>query len=573
MGSTHRAPSIAFFAVLYFALLLPFLVTLPVAAQEAGEEPQPSDSEVFIDIVNVKVVNVDVYVTDKKGNPVTGLKQEDFEVFEDRKPIPVSNFYAVEGGRPVAGFTPEKLPEGVPQLPRRIEAVEIPEDQRLHLILYIDNFNIHPHTRNRVLRELRQFLVQSVRREDRVMLVNYNRSLHIEQPFTTDIRRINASLTQMEKFTGFRAMQDSERRDLLDDLNDARDEFTAMSLVRSHAESVFNDLTFTTRALKEFVTMLAGLPGRKAIIYVSDGVPRVAAEEMFHFVENQYSGASAILESFNYDATRAFQAVTTAANENRVMFYAVDAAGLRTPEYVSAENRGGPGRGAFIDNVRVANLQSTLYLLADETGGKAIVNRNNVLSALRQVSEELRNYYSLGFQPAHSGDGRLYNLRVKVKRDGVKVYHRQTYRDKTVRDEMSDGTMAALHFDYEDNSMDLELEFGESIKRENSRHYSLPIKVHIPLAKVTLVPNGEKLLGRLKVFVAAKDDQDRLSPVQEQFVPISIPADRMEAALQANFTYSLELLMRDGNQTVSVGVRDEYSAQDSFVTRRVKVGS
>jgi VWFA-related protein len=568
------ADRLRWLAALGLALGVLFTPGLPAAAQEEPPAEEASESQdLYFDIVNVKVVNVDVYVTDKKGDPVTGLTQEDFELYEDRDPVPITNFYAVEGGRPVAGFTPEKLPEGVPQLPNRLQEVEIPEDQRLHLILYIDNFNIHPHTRNRVLRELRQFLVQSVRREDRVMLVNYNRSLKIEHPFTTDIRRINATLTQMEKHTGFRAMQDSERRDLLDDLNDLNDEFSAMSRVRAYAESVFNDLTFTTRALDQFVTMLAGLPGRKAIIYVSDGVPRIAGEELFHFIDDQYRGASAIMESFNYDATRSFQAVTAKANENRVMFYAIDAAGLRTPEYVSAENRGGPGRGAYMENVRVANLQSTLYMLADETGGKAIVNRNNVLSALRQVSEELRNYYSLGFQPAHNGDGRMYKLKVKVKRDGVKVYHRQTYRDKTIRDEMSDGTMAALHFNYEDNRMDLGLQFGEAVKRENSRHYSMPIQVRIPLDKVTLVPKAGSFHGRLKVYVAAKDDKDRLSPVQEQQVPITIPEDQIDAALQSHFTYTLELLMRDGNQNVSVGVRDEYSAVESFVTRRVQVGA
>lgn len=70
------------------------LATAPAAAQEPWRE-------VFEDVTEINVINVEVIVTDAKGQPVTGLGQDDFEPLEDGKPVDVSNFYAVESGETV----------------------------------------------------------------------------------------------------------------------------------------------------------------------------------------------------------------------------------------------------------------------------------------------------------------------------------------------------------------------------------------------------------------------------------------------------------------------------------------
>ena len=158
-----RHPRRAFAAAALSLLLLPGAVLL--AQKPRGTQPPGEGQEFFADIVSVNVVNVDVYVTDKKGNPITGLTKNDFELFEDRKPMAVTNFYAVEGGKPSAASDPGPVlapvagPAGAPPAPE-----PIPEDQRLRLIVYVDNFNIHPFNRNRVLREMRTFLNQQIGR-------------------------------------------------------------------------------------------------------------------------------------------------------------------------------------------------------------------------------------------------------------------------------------------------------------------------------------------------------------------------------------------------------------------------
>ena len=134
-----------------------------------------------------------------------------------------------------------------------------------------------------------------------------------------------------------------------------------MAIARSYASSTHNDLSFSIDALKDIVNALAGMPGRKAILYVSDGLPMIAGEDVFHAVEGKFGGGAstgAMTEAFRFDTSRRFRELTASANANRVTFYTIDAAGLRVASSISAENRGGSGQGVFIDGIRVSNLQS-----------------------------------------------------------------------------------------------------------------------------------------------------------------------------------------------------------------------
>ncbi|MEM7356111.1 MAG: VWA domain-containing protein, partial [Acidobacteriota bacterium] len=171
------------------------LLAANLSAQEAalsGEAPEGA----FFETVDVNVVNIEVFVYDKKGDPITGLTREDFEVFEDGDRVEVTNFYAVDDGRPVGPTASDATPEATdaPREPRLSDRIpRIPESQRLHLVVYVDNFNIEPFHRNRVFGQLRSFL-RGLDRQDRVMLVSYDRSLNIRHRFTDEPGKIAEAL-------------------------------------------------------------------------------------------------------------------------------------------------------------------------------------------------------------------------------------------------------------------------------------------------------------------------------------------------------------------------------------------
>lgn len=543
-------------------------------AQKQSAAPQAVDQDLG-EIVNVNVVNLDVYVTDKSGKRIQGLTMDDFEVFENGRKMAITNFYAVEGGKakmigdePVTASAPAK--PGPPGNPA--DTAPLPEDQRLRLVVYIDNFNIHPFNRNRVMKDLRAFLGQRLNRNDQVMLVSYDRSLHVRRTFTSDPGLINDALVELEKVSGHAVHHDSERRDALRNIEDSQSAAEAQGHARSYAQSAFNDLSFSIDALREMVGSLAGMPGRKAILYVSDGLQMIAGQDVYYAVQSKYGEqTTGLTESMQFDTSRRLNELAAMANANRVTFYTIDAAGLRVYSSISAENQTA-GQGVYVDSIQISNLQAPLQMLAEKTGGVAIINANQVGPHLEKLAQDFGTYYSLGYTPPHYGDGRYYKIDVKVKQKGWQVRHREGYRDKSPDSRMTDGTLAALNFPFEDNPFGVELEFGKGEPKEGG-HFLVPVVVKIPLGKLVLVPREQTHEARVRLYIAAMDEKGGVSDVQQVQLPISIPAADLQGAMGKHYAYSVNLLMRRGDQKVAVGVRDDVAGESSFVARTLRVGT
>jgi VWFA-related protein len=555
-----------------FAVLL--LAAGAALAQKPTPPPPPQegvDQGLFFETVSVNVVNVDVYVTDRAGNRVRGLTKDDFELFEERKPVQITNFYSVDSGKPSVELPPAAPEPLVPGAPPVSTQPEIPDEQQLFLVIYVDNFNIRQFNRNRVFRDIRQFLVRNLHRGDQVMLVTYDRELHVRHTFTSDPQVIASALFDIEKISSFGGSADNDRREVLEAIEEAQDGASASARVRSYADSLYNDVNFTISALKEFVGSIAGLPGRKAILYVSDGVPMRAGEDMYYKLQEKFPDQSSLLDAMTFDNTRAFQEVAAAANANRVTFYTLEATGLRVATSVSAENRSASSSG-IVDSVYFSNLQAPLQQLARETGGQAMLNMNVALPALERVASDFDTYYSLGYTPTHAGDGRYYKLDVKVKgKKGLTVRHRDGYRDKTTESRMADATMASLFFGFEKNPLAVGLEFGD-VSRRDDGNFTVPLRIKIPIGKLALVPKEGGQQARARAFIAVMDSKGGTSPVQEASIPIDIPEDQVKTATQQYYSYTVTLIMRPGEQRVAVAVRDEFAASSSFVRRTVTVG-
>ena len=117
---------------------LAVLVGLGVCAVMEAAPPQ------FGELIEVNVVNVDVLVTDRQGRPVTDLRREDFEVLEDGKRVEVTNFRVVTDGAPPAAGGPRPEAPSRPAPAAAGPGPQLPPEERLHLIVYVDNFNLEP---------------------------------------------------------------------------------------------------------------------------------------------------------------------------------------------------------------------------------------------------------------------------------------------------------------------------------------------------------------------------------------------------------------------------------------------
>ena len=543
----------------------------PTPAQAPAETPGPVSD--FFESIDVNVVNVDVYVTDKKGNRIRGLTEKDFELFEEGKPVAITNFYAVDEGLAVVP-TPDAPPAAAPApapLPQ-LATVEVPEDQRLHLVVYVDNWNIKQFNRNRVFTGLRDFLRNRLSPGDRVMLMTFDREPHVRRTFTSDAANIAAALFEIEKISANGNRLDSDRREVLNWIREAERVNEAYPRARSYAESLYNDLSFSIDSVKDLVGSLAGLPGRKAILYVSDGLELVPGEDVFHALQEKFKDStSVILEARTWDLTRRFQELISSANANRISFYTIDAGGLRISTNVSAEEQQ-PGASSYVDSIYWTNLQGSIQMMAERTGGVSIFNTNDPTKGLQVVASDFKNYYSLGYAPVHGGDGRYHKLEVRVRgRKDLVVRHRDGFRDKTVESRMADGVTSALYFDVESNPLELAIERGAETRRDDG-HYEVPIAVKIPLGKLTYIPQGDKQVARVRLYFGAMDEKGGISEVQESRFPIEVPTSELANAMTQSWRYDVPLVMRSGAQKLAVGLRDELGQVSSFTVKTVRIG-
>ncbi|MGB5817563.1 MAG: VWA domain-containing protein, partial [Thermoanaerobaculia bacterium] len=511
--------------------------------------------------------------------PIKDLKKEDFEIFENGRAVAISNFSVVENGRPQTAPESSKPKDRVAQEPAppvdpRFGRTPVPEDQRLHLVIYVDNFNIRPFNRNRVFRRLREFLQSKLSRDDRVMLVSYDRSLHLRHEFTSDAQIIAGALFELEGLSGFGVQADSDRRDIVRAIEEATTGIDVTWRVRQYAESAFNDLSFSLDALNEIVSWLAGLPGRKAVLYVSDGLPMVPGEDLFYMVNERFKNESSVLSmAREFDASRRFMELTARANSNRVTFYTLDAAGLRPPQTSSVDSPtvGTAGVQSFTESVYISNIQAPLLMMAEETGGQTIYNTNDVGPGLERIASDFRSYYSLGYTPTHSGSGRYYKIEVKVNRKGLRVRHREGYRDKPLYTRMEEGTISALRFGFDSNPMDLRVRLGQGSSAEKDQ-WEVPIVVGIRLDKIVLISRETFHEARLKLYFGAMDEKGRVSAVQEYPLPLKISNDELEGVLDKLYVFQNKMRMRSGPHRVAVGLWDELAAEGSFVNQTVMVG-
>ena len=573
--------------------LIPTIAALVCALPSIGRA-QEGDSRdaTFFETVDVQVVNVEVFVTDKKGNPISGLTLEDFTVLEDGKPVEVTNFYAVEGGQPLEDpVDPEVVPEGV----------EIPtiEERPLHLIIYIDNLNITPINRNRVLKRLKEFVHENVAPNDRVMVVSNDGELHVRQALTADPTALAASMDEVAEISPKGVLLAQNRRIIVRDIDATNiggsstasltedtaesDASRILSAIRIQAQQEYEMVERSTDALTQLVSSLAGVGGRKAVLYVSDGMSLKPGEELYYAWENKFFdyarnlGVNSIaLEASELDATPLFERLVDHSNANQVTFYALGAAGGQFGSSVSAETGGfdagaldtpGGGRAwsAGLDSIQTANLTGSLQFIAEATGGQAMVRSANFDKLLDRMNQDFETYYSLGYVPDRQSDGKTHRIEVRVAEKSWKVRHRERYRAKTREERMSDNTLSALLLEVEDNPLGVMVEFGNVAPAEKKEQFLVPVMVKVPMSKLVLVPQGEVHTGKITIFVGVRDSKGRMSPVQSIPVPIRIPNPQLLTAMGQVAGYRVALQMRGAEHSVAVTVHDDIGNVDSVV--------
>ncbi len=548
----------------------PAATPTPGAAKPAPGAPKPDDSKAnptramgpVTERVEVSVTNIDVIVTDSKGNRVPDLTKNDFEVFQDGVPQAISNFYAVSGGKVLLEDS-KTVPLDSPAA-----AAEIPSQLKARYIVFIDNLNIQPQNRNRMFKRLKEFLTANVGPQAEAMVVTYNRSLKIKQKFTSEKGDVLSAVEQTEMETGGGTTLAGERRDALQRINDSKSETEAIQVARSHAQSLRNDLQFAVDSLKTTLNGLAGVEGRKVFIYVSEGLPASAGAELFETIRQKYPGGSSSLESLEFDMNSRYATIAQTANSNGVTIFALDASGLAGDEMVSAENRYMENRPSSF--LMRQNTQAPLQMLAEQTGGLAAVNTNDWKDSLAELSKDFSNFYSIGYRTTRAAADRPHSVEVRSKRKGLRVRARKGLLEKSTETRTAEAVVASLFYPRSDNPLGVSLTVGDP-KPYDQDNYLLPVRVAVPVGKLGLVPSGDRYEGQFFVYFVVLDALGKQSDLQVQRQAVSVPASDFTGAQKKDFYYDVQLIVVPGGQKLAIALRDGVSNLTSYLQKNVFV--
>ncbi len=536
------------------ALLL-FGWTAPRLAAQTPPPAPPAQPQVFSEQVEVNVVNLDVYVADAKGHPITDLKREDFQVLEDGKPVEVTNFYTLASGDSAGAKAAPASPVAAAN-PR-------PEEQRLSLVVFVDDVNTDAQGRNRVLESLTGFLRRELAPGDRVMLVRYQSSVDVRRPFTTDLGQIEKDITALETLSAHGAEQDTVRNDLAELKADAAEAFgggcdqALEQTVKAYADSQNHLLDSTLRALDSVVSAIAPVPGRKAVLYVGDGVSANPGAAGFQRMGACFKGTttSGYLSARTYDSRHKFDEVTGHASRNRVAFYTME-----TSAHTAAGN-------LVRDDVE---NQETLRRLAEGTGGRAILEVSDPRLALSLLADDLGNYYSLGYRPTRAADGVDHKIEVKVKRSGAHARYRPWYHDKPQGEVVAERTAAAMLYGFEDNPLGASIEIGHQVAQGDL--FVVPVRLHVPFAKLTLLPRDGARVGHVRFFVVASGN-GTITPVRSSEADIRIPDAKAAAALGHDYVHEVRMKLKRGEYVLGIGLKDDLAGAASYLKGGVEAGA
>ncbi len=529
-------------------------------ARSTDRPPTPS----FGERVDVRVVNVEVVVTDRQGLRVGGLSPADFRLKVDGHPIPIDYFTEVRGGDAVAAERGDV--RGLPSVPAGSPV------GTSYLVFIDDSFAVAPN-RDEALRNLKADLGR-LGPGDRMAIVSYNgRKLDMLTSWTSSPAALAQALDQalsqpalglqrrgeLAAYEGLRSA-DREGRGFRGDAFRGDRGIGLLSteqlpFARQLAEQVGHSVDAAAATLRSF----SSPPGRKVMLLLAGGWPYSPAD---YVVGN---ANRPILTPEVPTGEALLRPLDDTANLLGYTIYPADVQGILDNDFTGAD-RGRPLPAGEFSVVRPTELRATILTIAENTGGQPILAGHHD-SPLAIAAADTRSYYWIGFTPDLKRNDVRHRLEVEVDRPGLSVRARSGYLDLSRRGEAAMAVESAMLFGNSPAGQVLPVELGQPASSGWTR-MDLPVTVAIPVSGVTFVPLEGKYVAELELRVAALDKDGHRSDIPA--VPFKLTLDRKPDAGKF-IPYDTTVRLRKIDQRLTIAVVDRLS--DNILTSSKEVRS
>ena len=543
---------------------------LTLSVHLASGQQAPAVPELSIR-ATTRLVTVDTIVTDADSRPVSGLTKEDFSVLEDGKPQKIAFFSFVAAEQKPAPPPPRLRPDVFTNRPEYHSA------NGPLVILLLDGLNTPPTQQLYVHQQIMKYLTSLKLAGPGTAILALGNTLTVLQDFTTDPQLL---LSAAKSYKGGRTAVDIESPKIEIPVttgpgggapaqahlpgSTANDEAAnvasqtkptnsfaelAQSLKRFDSEVAANDenvrVRVTLEALRRIAHAVSGYPGRKNLIWFSDGFPISLALDQ-----------STDLDLYRpyHEQIRQTSAQLSDAN---VAVYPIDARGLITSPLADPSSIGPPSQAQSAPFAREFSRKATMNRLADDTGGKVFYQTNDLNGALQAAVNDAQSYYWLSYYPERKKwDGKFRTIKIVMTDHRLKVRHRTGYYavDPASWRKAGDEKLISLS-DLHALSNTGVLFYAHPI-RPDKKGQDVTVELLIDPHTVSL-ENGSAYSTNLDFQIGAFTSDGKLAHLESQTAKADeLRPETYQQFLRSGIPARFQLALKPGNYVLHVAVRD-----------------
>jgi len=526
---------------------------LPASGQQPANGPQ-KDLKIS---VTTQLVVEDVLIKGKDGKAIPDLKKSDFTITEDGKPqeIKFFEFQTLEEDsatpppvKPASDSVAPKEKSAVKPLTTIEIAPERPGDlkyrNRRLMVLFFDMTSMPIQDQRRAQSAALKYLQTQMKPADLMAIMTFSSDVKVLEDFTDDRDLLAKDIRSLTIGEG----QGFETSNSDDSASD-----TGAAFQQDDTEFNIFNTDRQLSALETAVKMLGSLNEKKSLVYFSSGIQR-------NGLDNQAQLRSTINASIR-------------AN---VAFYTVDARGLVAQAPLGDATKGSPGgQGMYSGSSHRAqtsnfqNQQETLYTLAADTGGKALLDNNDLSMGIVQAQKDMTSYYIIGYYSTNTAtDGHFRRIKITVNDKSsariAKVDYRQGYYadkqfNKFSQSDKEHQLAQALALGDPVTDMDLAMEL-DYFRLARDRYF-VPLAVKIPGSEIELARHGGADSTRLDFIGEIKDSKGTTVANVRDNIQVKLKGDGSQQLAKTTLEYDTGFTLPPGGYTAKFLARENETGK------------